>query len=127
MAFTRLSPTLEEAEHWEFFRLSSLLRRFDLSPEGGLYAVDSTSPAVLTYTSRTGSEEKVTFPQEVQFLQATPQGRLYVCAGDTLYLSEDGSLAGLTELPGGSSPCACWGRRATWTVTARSAVWRTGR
>lgn len=109
VAFTRLSPTLEEAEHWEFFRLSSLLRRFDLSPEGGLYAVDSTSPAVLTYTSRTGSEEKVTFPQEVQFLQATPQGRLYVCAGDTLYLSEDGSLAGLTELPGGSLPVCLLG------------------
>lgn len=109
VAFTRLSPILEEAEHWEFFRLSSLLRRFDLSPEGGLYAVDSTSPAVLTYTSRTGSEEKVTFPQEVQFLQATPQGRLYVCAGDTLYLSEDGSLAGLTELPGGSLPVCLLG------------------
>ena len=109
VAFTRLSPTLEEEEHWEFFRLSSLLRRFDLSPEGGLYAVDSTSPAVLTYTSRTGSEEKVTFPQEVQFLQATPQGRLYVCAGDTLYLSEDGSLAGLTELPGGSLPVCLLG------------------
>ena len=109
VAFTRLSPTLEEAEHWEFFRLSSLLRRFDLSPEGGLYAVDSTSPAVLTYTSRTGSEEKVTFPQEVQFLQATPQGRLYVCAGDTLYLSEDGSLADLTELPGGSLPVCLLG------------------
>lgn len=109
VAFTRLSPTLEEAEHWEFFRLSSLLRRFDLSPEGGLYAVDSTSPAVLTYTSRTGSEEKVTFPQEVQFLQATPQGRLYVCAGDTLYLSEDGSLAVLTELPGGSLPVCLLG------------------
>ena len=109
VAFTRLSPTLEEAEHWEFFRLSSLLRRFDLSPEGGLYAVDSTAPANLTYTSRTGNEEKVTFPQEVQFLQATPQGRLYVCAGDTLYLSEDGSLADLTELPGGSLPVCLLG------------------
>lgn len=108
VAFTRLSPTLEE-EQWEFFRLSSLLRRFDLSPEGGLYAVDSTTPAVLTYTSRTGSEEKVTFSQEVQFLQATPQGRLYVCAGDILYLSEDGSLAGLTELPGGSLPVCLLG------------------
>ena len=109
VAFTRLSPTLEEAERWEFFRLSSLLRRFDLSPEGGLYAVDSTAPANLTYTSRTGNEEKVTFPEEVQFLQATPQGRLYVCAGDTLYLSEDGSLAGLTELPGGSLPVCLLG------------------
>ena len=109
VAFTRLSPTLEEAERWEFFRLSSLLRRFDLSPEGGLYAVDSTAPANLTYTSRTGNEEKVTFPEEVQFLQATPQGRLYVCAGDTLYLSEDGSLAGLTELPGGFLPVCLLG------------------
>ena len=109
VAFTRLSPTLEEAEHWEFFRLSSLLRRFDLSPEGGLYAVDSTAPANLTYTSRTGNEEKVTFPEEVQFLQATPQGRLYVCAGDRLYLSEDGSLAGLTQVASGACPVCLLG------------------
>lgn len=108
VAFTRLSPTLEE-ERWEIVQVFSQLRKFDVSPEGGLYAVNSVTSAILNYTPREGAGEIRAFPEEVQFLQATPQGRLYVCAGDTLYLSEDGSLAGLTELPGGSLPVCLLG------------------
>ena len=108
VAFTRLSPTLEE-ERWEIVQVFSQLRKFDVSPEGGLYAVNSVTSAILNYTPREGAGEIKAFPEEVQFLQATPQGRLYVCAGDTLYLSEDGSLAGLTQVAGGSLPVCLLG------------------